>query len=259
MAMSDQTMVGRLSGKRLLITGAAAGIGAATARRAVAEGARVALVDINEQVREVAAEVGGLAFVEDVCDPQAPARVVAAVAGQLGGLDGLANIAGGGAAGDVVETTDETWERTITLNLTAPFRWSRAAAPAIERAGGGAIVNISSIAGTHALPKSVSYVSAKHGLIGLTRSIAVDYGPRGVRCNAICPGTIQTPLLERYLTNNPPMAEGLKNLNFVGRFGTGDDVAALCVFLLSDDSGFVNGESIAIDGGRAGASVGARI
>ena len=248
---------GRLAGKRILITGAAGGIGSATAVRCAAEGATVVLVDVDDTVRSLADRLNGLAYVVDVTDPEEPALVVAAVVGQLGGVDALANVAGGSGdgGGDALGTSRAQWDRTLTLNVTATFEWIRAVIPAM--AGNGSIVNVTSIAGTHALPQSVAYTTAKAALIGLTRSIAVDFGRRGVRCNAIAPGTIGTPGLERYLDEHPGVANGLLDLNFRGRLGTPGDVAELMIYLLGDESSFVNGETVAIDGGRAAGSVAA--
>lgn len=215
------------------------------------------LVDIDERVMALAEEVGGLGIVADVTDRAVPAAVVKQVVEQFGGVDGLANIAGGSVDGDAEQTTDEQWEHVLNLNVTASFRWSRAVIPAMLAGEGGSIVNTSSIAGTHSLPHSVAYVTNKAALIGLTHSIAVDFGRRGIRCNSVAPGTIETPGLLSYHERNPGMKDGLLAINFRGRFGTPDDVAALFVYLLSDESGFVNGENIAIDGGRAAGSVAA--
>lgn len=250
---------GRLENKRIIITGAAGGIGSALARLAAAEGAKLALVDVSADVLELAAELGGLAFIVDVTAAEVPLAVVGDVVREWGGVDGLANIAGGSAAGDsdVLGITDEQWSAVIDLNLTATFRWVRAAIPAMIASGGGSIVNTSSIAGTHSLPQSAPYVTSKAAIIGLTRSIAIDFGRAGVRCNSIAPGTIETPGLLDYYERNPGVKDGLLALNFRGRFGQPADVAALFVYLLSAESGFVNGENIAIDGGRAAGSVAA--
>lgn len=248
---------GRLEGKRIIITGAAGGIGAAVARMTAAEGATVVLVDISPDVTALASELGGRAFVVDVTAADIPLAVVADVVREFGGVDGLANIAGGSSAGnaDVLGITDDQWDAVLGLNLTATFRWARAAIPAMIAAGGGSIVTTSSIAGTHSLPQSAPYVTSKAAIIGLTRSIAIDFGRAGVRCNSVAPGTIETPGLTAYNERNPGMEDGLLALNFRGRFGQPNDVAALFVYLLSDESGFVNGENIAVDGGRAAGSV----
>jgi 2-keto-3-deoxy-L-fuconate dehydrogenase len=244
----------RLAGRRLLITGAAQGIGADVARRCVAEGASVALVDRDPAVERLAEQLGGRAFVADVTSAAAAASTVAEAIRQLGGLDGLANVAGVHRDGDVVDTSDESWNLVLGVNLTAPFLWARAALPAMLEAGEGAIVNIGSIASSHALPRSAAYVASKTGLIGLTRSLAVDFGRRGVRSNAILPGSIETEFLASYIERNPERGEELMDRNFAGRFGTPDEVAACCAYLLSDEARFINGASIAIDGGRTAAT-----
>ena len=179
---------------------------------------------------------------------------MALAAAWLGGRDGLANVAGVQRDGNVVDTSDEIWALVLAVNLTAPFVWSRAAIPVMLESGGGSIVNVASIAATHAIPRNVAYVTSKTGLLGLTRSIAADFGRRGVRCNAVSPGTIATEFFDDYAVRNPDVARKLTDLNFAGRFGTAEEVAALCAFLLSDDAGFINGANVAVDGGRSAAS-----
>lgn len=240
-----------LDGKRLLITGAASGIGAALSRMCVERGAHVVLVDIDAGVEQLAGELGGHAHVADVADRRSAESVVPAAAEQLGGLDGLANVAGVHRKGDASDTPDDLWDLVLGVNLNAPFTWSRAAIPILIENSGGAIVNVASIASTHAIPASVAYVASKTGVLGLTRSIAADFGKHGIRCNAVCPGSIETEFIKAYMERNEkPMSE-LLDANFVGRMGSPDEVAACCAYLLADESGFVTGASFAIDGGRA--------
>ena len=240
-----------LDGKRVLITGAASGIGAALARTCADRGARIALVDREEGVRDVAAAVGASAHVADVSAPGSADTVVPAAVAELGGLDGLANVAGVHRTGTVADTPDDEWAEVLGVNLTAPFAWSRAAIPVMVREGGGAIVNVGSIASTHAIPGSAAYVASKTGLLGLTRSIAADFGRLGIRCNAVCPGSVETEFVKRYMERNRKPLDELLEANFVGRMGTPQEVAACCAYLLADESGFVTGASFAIDGGRS--------
>lgn len=245
----------RLKGKRLIITGAATGIGAAIATRCAQEGARMVLVDIDERVHETAGWVGGTPIIADVTDPDAAEIAVSRALGLWEGIDGLANVAGISTDGDVLQTTEDDLRRVLEINLTAPFLWSRAAIPHMIQAGAGSIVHIGSIASLRALPHAVGYVVSKTALLGLNRSIAVDFGRRGVRSNAICPGTIDTEMFAGYAERNPDVVQRLVELNFAGRFGTPAEIAACCAYLLSDESGFVNGTEISIDGGRAAGSI----
>jgi NAD(P)-dependent dehydrogenase (short-subunit alcohol dehydrogenase family) len=249
--MVGSTDGGSLRGKRLLITGAATGIGAALSRLAVERGASVVLVDINDQVEQLAEEVGGHAHVADVSKSESAAEIVPKAVEQLGGLDALANVAGVHRKGAVADATDEEWDLVMGVNLNAPMYWSRAALPVLVEGGGGAIVNVASIASTHAIPESAAYIASKTGLLGLTRSIACDYGRQGVRCNAVCPGSVETEFIKAYMERNKIPVDSLLDANFLGRMGSTEEVAALCAYLLSDESGFVTAASFAIDGGRS--------
>jgi NAD(P)-dependent dehydrogenase (short-subunit alcohol dehydrogenase family) len=160
--------------------------------------------------------------------------------------------------GDAAETSDEVWDLVLAVNLTAPFVWSRAAIPHMLAGGGGSIVNVASIAASHALASSVAYVASKTGLLGLTRSIATDFGRRGIRCNSVSPGTIETDFFRDYAARNPDATRRIMDLNFAGRFGTAEEVAACCAYLLGTESGFLNGADVALDGGRSAASVSSR-
>jgi NAD(P)-dependent dehydrogenase (short-subunit alcohol dehydrogenase family) len=230
-----------LSGKTVIITGAAKGMGRATAERCVQEGARVVLVDLDPAVTAVAAD----ALVGDVADPELAARAVE----QAGTVHGLVNVAGLHHQATAADVTDADWARILAVNLTAPLVWTRAAIPAMR--DGGAIVNIASIAGHHARPSAVAYVTSKTGLIGLTRSIAVDFGRAGIRCNSISPGSIDTPMLRAYAERDPAGMQAQIERNYAGRVGRPDEIAAACVYLLSDQAGFVNGVDLLVDGGRA--------
>jgi NAD(P)-dependent dehydrogenase (short-subunit alcohol dehydrogenase family) len=234
----------------VIVTGAAQGIGEATARRCAEEGARLVLVDIDPAVEGVAAELDAIGVTADLTEPDRAEATVQLARERLHGLEGLVNAAGVHRDGAVADTSDETWSLVLDVNLVAPFRWSRAALPLMLEAGGGAIVNIASIGATHTRPRSAAYSASKAGLLGLTRAIAIDYGRRGVRCNAVSPGSIETGFLKSYTARNPAEGAKLIDLNYVGRFGTPEEIAALTAYLLSDEAGFVNGTEVVVDGGR---------
>jgi NAD(P)-dependent dehydrogenase (short-subunit alcohol dehydrogenase family) len=244
----------RLEGRRLLITGAANGIGAEVARQCVREGARVALVDRDPDVSAVADGLDARGYVVDVADAELVPGVVDAASEYLGGLDGLANIAGVQRDGNVMTTPVAAWEEVLGVNLTAGFLWARAALLVMLENAPGSIVNIGSVASSHALPESAAYVTSKAGVLGLTRSLAVDFGRRGVRCNAVLPGTVETQFFTNYAERNPERARELLSRNFAGRFGVPADIASAVIYLLSSESSFVNGASLAVDGGRTAAT-----
>lgn len=240
----------RLENKRLIVTGAAQGIGEATAHRCAQEGAQLVLIDVEPAVESVAAELGALSITADLRDANSAEGAVELARERLRGLEGLVNAAGVHRDGDVTGTSDEMWSLVMDVNLIAPFRLARAAIPLMLEGRGGAIVNVASIGATNTRPRSAAYSASKAGLLGLTRAIAIDYGRRGVRCNAISPGSIETGFLKSYVERNPQEGEKLMNLNYAGRFGTPAEIAALTAYLLSDESGFVNGANVVVDGGR---------
>jgi 2-keto-3-deoxy-L-fuconate dehydrogenase len=244
----------RLEDRRLLITGAANGIGAEVAKQCVREGARVALVDVDLAVLAVAHGLNAQGYVADVTDAELVTDIVAAASEYLGGIDGLANIAGVHRDGSVMTTSVADWHAVVNVNLTAAFLWARAALPVMLEHAPGSIVNIGSVASTHALPESAAYVASKAGVLGLTRSLAVDFGRRGVRCNAVLPGSVETQFFASYVERNPERGRELMSKNFAGRFGVPGDIAAAVIYLMSSESSFVNGTSIAVDGGRTAAT-----
>ena len=248
----------RLADKVALISGGGSGIGAATARRFADEGARVMVTGRREApLRAIAEDVGGLAFPGDATDPAHARAAVAAAIDAFGGLDIVVANAGvgyGGAAGDV---SDETWLTTIDVNLSGPLFLVRAAMPHLEARGGGAIVLVSSVSGFVASPSSAAYVASKAGLIGLTKSIAVDGGPRGVRANALCPGWVRTPMGDDAM-DELATARGISRddayrvsteLVPLRRAAEPDEIAACAVFLASDESSYVTGTTLLVDGG----------
>jgi NAD(P)-dependent dehydrogenase (short-subunit alcohol dehydrogenase family) len=239
----------RLGGRSIVITGAAGGIGRAVAERCAADGAALVLVDAAQAVEGLANEIGAQALLGDVTDSGLAERALALADDQPGGLRGLANVAAVFHQATAEEMTDDEWERVLRVNLTAPMRWCRAAIPRL-RGRGGAIVNVTSIVATHARPRSVAYIAAKAGLAGLTRSIAIDFGREGIRCNSLAPGSIETPMLAGWKENNPGGYQEQIDANFAGRLGRPEEIAAACSFLLSDESAFTNGIELVIDGGR---------
>jgi len=234
----------RLDGRRIIVTGAAAGIGRAIAERCLAEGAAVAAVDLDPQVETLTTT----SLVGDVVNC-ADAAVALALE-TFGGIDGLVSNAAVHATGDAVSTTDDVWERVLAVNLHAPFAWARAAIPHMLDAGGGAIVHIASIDADYARPATTAYIASKAGLLGLTRSIAIDFGRRGIRCNGISPSSIDTPMLRAHLERNGLDATAQSARTFAGRLGTPEEVAAACAYLLSDEAAFVNGTNLVLDGAR---------
>lgn len=235
----------RFSGKVALVTGASSGIGAATARRLQAEGAKV----FTAQRRPLD---GAAHIATDLMDEAACAQVIPQVIAQAGRLDVLVNNAGLMLEGTVEESSVGDWHAQLHLNLTVPFLLTKAAMPHL-RATRGAIVNTGSIEGLGSNPRHPAYCAAKAGLHGLTRAVAVDHGPDGVRCNAVAPGWIDTPLNVDFINSLPDpetFRDRIGTIHPIGRTGTPEEVAALICWLASDEAGFVTGQVWTIDGGR---------
>ena len=247
----------RLEGKTAIVTGGGTGIGAATARRFATEGARVVLTGRRtEPIEAVASETGGLAIAGDASDPAHVAEVVAATLDRFGVLDIVVANAGLGFGGRAGEVTDERWERTIAVNLTGEFLVVRAALPSlVERRGN--IVLVSSLSAFVSSPASAAYVASKAALIGLARSLAVDYGASGVRANAICPGWVRTPIGDRAVgelaqTKGIALddAYDLATAHVpLRRPAEPEEIAACCLFLASDEASYVTGTALVADGG----------
>lgn len=238
-----------------VVTGAASGIGRAVALAYAREGARVVVSDVDEEggretVRLVEAAGPGVeaAFVRtDASDPEAHEDLVSQAVERFGALHVACNNAGiGGELAPVAELSVEGWRRVIELNLSGVFYGMRAQIPRMLEAGGGAVVNMSSVLGRVGTPSAAAYVSSKHGMLGLTRTAALEYSGRGIRVNAVGPGYIDTPLLRDL---SPEERDGLVALHPVGRLGRAEEVAELTVWLSSDRASFVTGAYYAVDGG----------
>lgn len=245
----------RLEGRTALVTGAAAGIGAATAQRLAAEGARVAVADLDEGgARAVAGEIDGAAVAMDVLDSASVRAGVQAAREAVGELDVLVNNAGGGrtAPAFFVDTEEADWDHGLALNLRSVLAVTHAVLPDMQRRGRGSIVNVASEAGRAGSQANVVYSAAKAGVIGFTRAIAREGAHYGVRCNAVAPGPIETPLL-RSLSDASPLGErlrqGMIDATLFGRPGTPDEVAGAIAFLACDDASFVTGETVGVSGG----------
>jgi NAD(P)-dependent dehydrogenase (short-subunit alcohol dehydrogenase family) len=259
---------GRLEDRVCLITGAGSGIGRASALAFAAEGAIVAVADIDGSAADATvdaiAALGDIdsartarAFVVDVTDPASTETLAASVDAAWGRLDVLFNNAGIAGVGMLHETPVETWDRVIAVNVRGVYLVARAVLPMMIRAGRGSIINMSSCIAEIGLAQRASYAASKGAVLSLTRQMQADYAINGIRVNALLPGTIHTPFVDRYLQESydDPVAglEGLKRRQLTGDLGRAEDVAMAALYLASDESRFVLGSGMYVDGGVRGA------
>lgn len=248
----------RFKDRIAVITGGGTGIGAAVARRISAEGGRVALIGRRpDPLKAVAEETGGSIFAADAADTGSMKKAVAAIVEELGGIDILIANAGGHGVGPTISMSDETWEQAVRLNLNTAFVSARETLPQlIERKGN--IVVLASIAGLFAGPDAAGYVTMKHACIGLAKSLARDYGRKGVRTNTVCPGWVTTAmadeqmehLIEKFGLSSVEEAYRLVTKDVpLGRAATAEEVANAVCFLASAEASMINGAILTVDGG----------
>lgn len=249
-------MTGRVEDKVAVVTGSGSGIGRETALLLAHEGAKVALIDVDEEAaQQTAATItarGGqsVAFGADVSSEPAVAAAMQGVADLWGRLDILHNNAYWAPRDKpVVETSHEEWQRALAVSLTGVFLGCKHGIPLMARAGGGSIVNTASTAALTALPRFAAYTAAKGGVVALTRSVALDYAHQRIRCNAVCPGLVETPATQGLLAD-PSTRAMYERKQLLGRFGVPRDIATAVLYLASDEASYVTGQSLVVDGGR---------
>ena len=241
--------MGLLDGRKAAVTGGGSGIGRATCRRMAAEGARVAVLDVDaESAESVAREIDGVAFGVDVGDPDALRGTIDAAAAELGGLSIIYNNAGTSTFNKLHEMDPAEWERVLRVNLTGVWAGIRAAVPHLLAAGGGSIVSTASISGTRPAAGEGPYAASKAAVAALTASAALEYAP-SIRVNAVSPGMIRTAMTAPMFEFMPNQVERFEKGTPVGRIGEPEDIADVVVFLCSDLARFVTGQNIVVDGG----------
>jgi len=245
-----------LRGKTALVTGAASGIGAASAIAFAEAGARVAVCDRDlegaERTAKLIAEAGGEACAVgvDVTDSEEVAAMVSRVVDVFGRLDCAHNNAGiTGASALTADYDPSEWNRVLAVNLTGVFHCLRHELAAMLAGGGGSIVNTASFSGLVAVPRIPAYVASKHGVVGLTKAAAVEYGRRGIRVNAVCPGSTRTPMVEDFAAGDQRVEDAMAAASPMRRLAEPEEIARAVIWLCSDEASFVNGHALAVDGG----------
>jgi NAD(P)-dependent dehydrogenase (short-subunit alcohol dehydrogenase family) len=249
------TPAGELEGRVALVTGAGSGIGAAVARRIAAEGAAVVAADVHpERTAELAADVGSAvtSVAADVSEEEDVRRAVETAEG-LGDLEILVNVAGIGSTTAAPETPLEVWERVMAVNARGTFLCCKHAIPPMAARGRGAIVNVASVAGLVGLRNRAAYCASKGAVIALTRALALDHVGSGIRVNAVCPGTVDTPWVRRLVEEAGESLDDLRERQLMRRLGTPDEVAEAVLYLAGERSSFVTGTAFVIDGGLSAA------
>ncbi|MDI6900906.1 MAG: SDR family oxidoreductase [Anaerosomatales bacterium] len=244
-----------LTGKVALVTGAASGIGRESALAFARAGAKVVVSDVmveggEETVAMIRDGGGDAIFVQcDVSREDDVKALVARTVEAYGRLDCAHNNAGiEGMAGPCVECTEENWDRTLGINLKGVWWCAKYEIPEMLKVGGGAIVNTASVAGLVGFAGIPAYTASKHGVVGLTKAIALDYATQNIRCNAVCPGVIHTPMIERFTGGDPEALKGMEAMEPVGRLGKPSEIADAVVYLCSDEASFITGAALPVDG-----------
>jgi NAD(P)-dependent dehydrogenase (short-subunit alcohol dehydrogenase family) len=236
----------RLAGRRIVITGAASGIGRATAELFAGHGAALALLDLDEAGMRGA---DGVAIVCDVSDESSVAAAIDSAALALGGIDGLVNVAGVFPTGKLEDTSLATWQRTLAVNLTGPFLVARAALPHLRSAGAATIVNLGSASAIVPFPELSAYGASKGAIATLTKVWAAEFAPT-IRVNVVCPGMTRTPMVSSWQTDPVALAERVKSSYALQRIAEPGEIADAILFLTSPESSFVTGTTLVVDGGR---------